>query len=674
MIKNKALILIGITYIIITVMCSNHLLLLPASIAVIAILCRILVILKIIKPLTKIKVKLLTYLGITLLIIAGIIAHNIGDTFVNLLILGCALKFLEYGNLRDTYIQCCSMIFLSILPLIFHYEAYIAIYILIVPTLIIWSFISVTSKENIFQNLNTLLKLILPAIPLTIFLFIVFPRIGSLWVIPDKSLSKTGLSEKISINNVDELLKSSKMIGRVVFNDNIPSANERYFRAITYTNYDGIHWTEDIKTQNSRKQISYLKYSKNKNFFAYNKPYLNIKDPKREYTIIIEPSNTKFIPTLRYSISNDNNLFLLDDYNYTTTDPITTRSIFHFQYGKANTLTSKKELIEIKNNLLSYSVKQNPKTFELVNSIITEDMDDYKKVNTLLTFFKENKFFYTLSPGKYGINAIDEFLFQKRKGFCVHYAQSLTIMLRMANIPARMVGGYLGGEEKSSDNYVILRESDAHAWVEAFINHEWMVVDPTILISNYITNSRNTTNILIYKGDSLYEQTIYNIGNFIVYIKNTFEYIDLNWSMFILNFDTEKQQEIFKNNILYVIGFIIFSIGCSIGIIFLQQRNKKEVIKNPELKILIKVLKHLNKMGINKKDSDSLRTFITNLSMPSSQHIEIKDDILKNLISFLNVFENIRYNNLENKELLLNNLNILAKKIIKTTRENFYET
>ena len=110
----------------------------------------------------------------------------------------------------------------------------------------------------------------------------------------------------------------------------------------------------------------------------------------------------------------------------------------------------------------------------------------------MLLWFNQEPFHYTLSPDTLGYNAIDDFLFRTRRGFCEHYASSFVFILRAAGIPARVVTGYQGGE--LNRDYMIVRQADAHAWAEAYINGQWQRFDPTAAVapSRVEQGSRNT--------------------------------------------------------------------------------------------------------------------------------------------------------------------------------------
>jgi transglutaminase-like putative cysteine protease len=105
--------------------------------------------------------------------------------------------------------------------------------------------------------------------------------------------------------------------------------------------------------------------------------------------------------------------------------------------------------------------------------------DDVDYIRAVLTWFTTEPFVYTLAPPLLDRDPVDMFLFDSRHGFCEHYASAFVVLLRAAGIPARVVTGYQGGEMNPRGNYMIIRQSDAHAWAEALIAGEWRRFDPT---------------------------------------------------------------------------------------------------------------------------------------------------------------------------------------------------
>jgi hypothetical protein len=79
-----------------------------------------------------------------------------------------------------------------------------------------------------------------------------------------------------------------------------------------------------------------------------------------------------------------------------------------------------------------------------------------------------------------GADAVDEFLFERRRGFCEHIASAMAVLLRSVGIPTRFVTGFGPGQRNAFTGYFQVRESDAHAWVEVlYPGIGWVPYDPT---------------------------------------------------------------------------------------------------------------------------------------------------------------------------------------------------
>ena len=100
---------------------------------------------------------------------------------------------------------------------------------------------------------------------------------------------------------------------------------------------------------------------------------------------------------------------------------------------------------------------------------------DDERAKRIMRFFLSG-YRYTVSDPA---SSIREFLFRKRAGYCEHFAAGLSLLLRGAGIPSRVAAGYLGGEWNGVGKYLIVRQSDAHAWVEAWIDGRWITLDAT---------------------------------------------------------------------------------------------------------------------------------------------------------------------------------------------------
>ena len=116
---------------------------------------------------------------------------------------------------------------------------------------------------------------------------------------------------------------------------------------------------------------------------------------------------------------------------------------------------------------------------ELARSLVAGSTGDSARADALLRFFR-NGFQYTLEPGDPGSqDPLARFLFETRRGHCEYFASAYAVLLRAVGIPSVVVNGYAGGEWNPYGGYFLIRQSDAHSWVEAYIDGAWRTYDPT---------------------------------------------------------------------------------------------------------------------------------------------------------------------------------------------------
>ncbi len=129
--------------------------------------------------------------------------------------------------------------------------------------------------------------------------------------------------------------------------------------------------------------------------------------------------------------------------------------------------------------------ESSPRTRELVQELARGQPDSPRQViERGMDYLRSQPFFYTLTPPALGDQPVDEFLFDTREGFCEHYASAFTVMMRAAGLPARIVTGYQGGELNGVGGYYIIRQSDAHAWTEVWLEGRgWVRVDPVSAVA-----------------------------------------------------------------------------------------------------------------------------------------------------------------------------------------------
>jgi hypothetical protein len=118
---------------------------------------------------------------------------------------------------------------------------------------------------------------------------------------------------------------------------------------------------------------------------------------------------------------------------------------------------------------------------QLALTVTSEATDYYSAVMAITTYLQRNyRYTLDLPPVPSGRDPVDWFLFDARKGYCEQFATAATLLLRSLGIPARLATGYATGDYDPVLDQAVVREHDAHAWVEVwFPHHGWVPVDPT---------------------------------------------------------------------------------------------------------------------------------------------------------------------------------------------------
>ena len=130
-----------------------------------------------------------------------------------------------------------------------------------------------------------------------------------------------------------------------------------------------------------------------------------------------------------------------------------------------------------------YAGRVSPKVIELTQEIINQSgaVTAYDKAKAIETWLRNNiTYNETISPPPLDQDPLEWLLFEVREGYCTYYATAMIAMLRTQGIPARMAAGFAQGEWDASTQEFIVRERDAHTWVEVFIpGYGWIEFEPT---------------------------------------------------------------------------------------------------------------------------------------------------------------------------------------------------
>lgn len=383
---------------------------------------------------------------------------------VTLLMLLACLKLLELRTARDAMALIFLSCFILITNFLYSQSLLTALYMLATLLVIVTGWVHLHAPGiAVKPRLRVATVLLLQAIPLTLILFILFPRVpGPLWGLPQDAFARSGLDDTMSPGSVGRLALSDAVAFRVSYRGTPPPRSQMYWRGPVLWDFDGHTWTPGRATRGIAPQ-----------FGATGLP--------TEYSVTLEPHNKRWLFALDMPDNISVPARLTDDFQILSQEPVNER----LRYEVRSRLDYHANLKESQAQLqraLQLPQTLNPRARQLAASWRADD--DHTVMRRALDYFKQQNFYYTLEPPLLGRNSMDDFLFGTRRGFCEHYASSFVFLMRAAHIPARVVTGYQGGEYNAYGNYYIVRQSDAHAWAEVWLTGRgWVRVDPTAAIA-----------------------------------------------------------------------------------------------------------------------------------------------------------------------------------------------
>lgn len=391
------------------------------------------------------------------------------DAGVALLTVMTACKLLEARWLRDGVVLVFLGYLLVMSNLLYSQEIPLVAYLLVVVTLMLVSQMLIHRQHAGLTALAPLRlagKMVLVAIPVMLVLFILFPRIpGPLWGLPkDAHQGRTGLAGEMEPGTISELTRSDDVAFRVRFTSAMPPPAQRYWRGPVLWNFDGRRWTQRDESP-SPTPIPFTP-----------------EGAALDYTVIMEPSNRRWLLALDLPASLPPRAGMTSSFQLLRDQPVNevyryeVRSYPQYRTGQ---LTAAERFLGLR-----LPPRSNPRARELAEGWRSHHLQPEALVRTALLLFREQPFYYTLSPPLLGFHSVDEFLFRTRQGFCEHYASAFVFLMRAAGVPARLMTGYQGGERNEMGEYLIVRQSDAHAWAEVWLEGRgWVRVDPTAAVA-----------------------------------------------------------------------------------------------------------------------------------------------------------------------------------------------
>ncbi len=462
---------------------------------------------------------------------------------VTMLVLLLAFKLLEMRAKRDLFVVVFLSFFLILAS--FFYSQTIG-----TATMMIVSVIMMLTAQLSFQytgkapplkrRLALGAMIVGLAIPLTLILFFLFPRIqGPLWGLPgDAHSARSGLSDSMAPGNISDLALSGEIAFRAKFIDDAPPQSRLYWRGPVLGNYDGRTWTP-LETRTT---------------FSQAEPAgITPRGSPIRYQVTLEPNGRRALYALEMPMVAPriakNPSRLSADLQILTRRPIGQRVRYDAESYVDFELQPNASDAVLR-DWLALPRGYNPLTLEFAAQLRPHLRSDMEAVDAILKFFRQEKFSYTLEPALLGQHAVDDFLFSTKEGFCEHYASAFVVLMRALGIPSRVVTGYQGGELNTVDGFMVVRQSDAHAWAEVWLKGRgWTRVDPTSAVAPERIE-RNLTGVIpprLLGGLVTLDNTPGAWVTTLRGLRHNWDAVTNSWNQWVLNYTPDRQRSLIQS-------------------------------------------------------------------------------------------------------------------------------
>ncbi len=524
------------------------------------------------------------------------------DAGVSLIVVMFCLKLLEMRWYRDAALILYLSFFIMVANFLFSQTLLMAGYMVICIIIVIMALQALnrtdggTNLKQLFRNASVML---LQAIPLMLILFVFFPRLAQpLWQMPTSVTGTTGISDSMTPGDIGSLVTFTEPAFRVEFSGNVPASSELYWRGLVFSRFDGLTWSRVTpRYQSARFQDKDITFSGN----------------KYDYQILLEPHRRNWLYALEMPESMSEVARTTSEYTWQRSFALRSKLAYKLtSYSNSSFGLTLSESERAQN--LSLPGDKNPQARRWAQQVFLElNASPQGYIDNILKRINSESYVYTLNPGVMSEDTVDDFWFNKQRGFCEHYAGTFVFLMRAAGIPARVVTGYQGGDMNPYADYMLVRQSNAHAWTEVWLEGRgWVRVDPTAAIHP------SRVEVDLSQAWSQREQIFNDIkpgswGDFspgaIEKLQLMWDSLNNNWESMVIDFDAGSQHDFFASlgfpnlsmrdlaNALIIFALIVMAITSAL---LLRQHKQLDKIALG----YIKLTRKLSKIGFHREENE----------------------------------------------------------------------
>lgn len=466
------------------------------------------------------------------------------DAGVTMLVLLMTLKTLELRARRDALVVFFLGFFLVLTNFLYSQTLPVAASML----LSVWGLLTAlvlahmpVGRPSLARAAGLAARAALLGAPVMVALFVLFPRLGPLWGTPNDAAGRTGLSGTLRLGAVAEVANDESIALRVRFDGPAPPPSAMYFRGPVLGGFDGTDWTRLSPLMPPALRV---------------RAELQLQGEPLRYEMTLEPSRLPLLPLLEITPERADAAPRLPGYVLTqgadlawqTDRPVSERVRVAASAWPQHRHGPLRNVVGLR-DWVSLPAGHNPRTLQWAADLRREPGMDTADARTLaervLRHVRDSGFFYTLEPGTYGRDAIDEFWFDRRYGFCEHYAAAFVVIMRALDVPARLVTGYQGSDPAPVDGWWVVRQSNAHAWAEIWQEGAgWLRVDPTAAVApERVRSGRGLAPRPGLVAGALGSMSPALLAS----LREQWETLNNRWNQWVLNYSRQQQFDLLRS-------------------------------------------------------------------------------------------------------------------------------
>ncbi|MES2855803.1 MAG: DUF3488 and DUF4129 domain-containing transglutaminase family protein [Bdellovibrionota bacterium] len=491
------------------------------------------------------------------------------DAAAALLVILASCKLLETNRYRDAMFVVFTSYFLLMTHLLFSQSLVSTIFmaadVLLITALMFH--IHKRDRRASVRSFRPIMRTLGLALPVWIFLFIVFPRFSAgFWNMKTDPKSSIGFSERLDPGAVSDLVSSEETAFRVNFTSGaIPHPEIMYWRGAILTEGDGLQWHKAKGLPIDRKNR------------------INEDTGVVDYEVLLEPTYRRWLFVLDYPVSVEFNQRILRLGIRETEGMVyqSSRELYsRISYNVTSSMKASRDpLTTDERERLMQLPQLDPRFKDVVAKVKAMAAERQRGTNAeklsaaVFKYFVQEGFRYTQSPGamtaKTGPEQLSQFFFERKRGFCEHFAAAFATVMRASGVPARVTLGYQGGKLNEFGNYILVRQMDAHAWAEVWDEEagRWLRSDPTTVIAplrlkvggeyNLMDEESLSTNMTEADFNRRLSGTFFKYG---IRIALMWDAVQMQWNSFLNEYDFEFQKDLLaKIGLLGVARWMLFA-------------------------------------------------------------------------------------------------------------------